>query len=114
MSGRTYETPVILAQVPEGFIAELSYGDKVDWYRNVIAADGCIVVHHRGEYCVKHIEIATPGRAARLTPPRSGKYSRPSVAMSSDFSELTPSRANNRDLRRPLREHPEGRTRYGG
>jgi len=27
-SGQMYETPVILAQVPEGFIAELTYGAR--------------------------------------------------------------------------------------
>jgi hypothetical protein len=26
-SGRSFETPLILAKVPEGFIAELTYGD---------------------------------------------------------------------------------------
>jgi deazaflavin-dependent oxidoreductase (nitroreductase family) len=55
-SGRTYETPVILARAPEGFIAELTYGDNVNWYRNVIAAGGCTVVHHRVEYRVTGIE----------------------------------------------------------
>jgi deazaflavin-dependent oxidoreductase (nitroreductase family) len=45
-SGRTYETPVILAEVPQGFVAELTYGDTVDWYRNIVAAGGCTVIHH--------------------------------------------------------------------
>ena len=34
-SGRAYETPVTLARVPEGFIAELTFGENVDWYRNI-------------------------------------------------------------------------------
>ena len=38
-SGRTFETPLILARVPEGFVAELTYGPEVNWYRNVVAAD---------------------------------------------------------------------------
>lgn len=54
-SGRTYETPVILAKVPEGFIAELTYGDDVNWYRNIVAAGGCVVVHHGLEYRVDRI-----------------------------------------------------------
>ena len=37
-SGRTYETPVILARAPEGFIAQLTYGAQVNWYRNIVAA----------------------------------------------------------------------------
>ena len=69
-SGRTYETPVILARVPEGFIAELTYGDNVNWYRNVVAAGGCVVVHHRVEYQVTDIEPcdAERGRAAFPAP----------------------------------------------
>ena len=55
-SGRTYETPVILARAPEGFIAELTYGDDVNWYRNIVAAGGCVVFHHRVEYSVNQIE----------------------------------------------------------
>jgi hypothetical protein len=54
-SGRTYETPVILAEVPEGFIAELTYG-----------VGGCVVIHHRREYRVTQIEpcSAEYGRSA--------------------------------------------------
>lgn len=40
-SGKTYETPIIVARVPEGFIAELTYGEDVHWYRNIVAAGGC-------------------------------------------------------------------------
>ena len=54
-SGRAYDTPVILVHVPEGFIAELTYGENVDWYRNVVAAGGCVVVHHGREYHVTQI-----------------------------------------------------------
>jgi deazaflavin-dependent oxidoreductase (nitroreductase family) len=69
-SGRTYETPVILVQVPEGFIAELTYGENVNWYRNIVAAGGCVVVHHRREYRVTHIEpcSAEYGRGAYAAP----------------------------------------------
>jgi deazaflavin-dependent oxidoreductase (nitroreductase family) len=69
-SGRTYETPVILATAPEGFIAELTYGPNVNWYRNVVAAGGCVVVHHGVEYHVTHIEPcgAERGRSAYPAP----------------------------------------------
>jgi deazaflavin-dependent oxidoreductase (nitroreductase family) len=71
-SGRTYETPVILAKAPEGFIAELTYGENVNWYRNVVAAGGCVVVHHRVEYRVTTIEwcSAERGRSAYPAPLR--------------------------------------------
>jgi len=48
-SGRTFEAPLILARVPEGFVAELTYGDRVNWYRNLIAAGGGRVLW-RGEW----------------------------------------------------------------
>jgi hypothetical protein len=69
-SGRTYETPVVLAKVPEGFIAELTYGDQVNWYRNAVAAGGCVVIHHHNEYRVNQIEPcgAEEGRRAYPVP----------------------------------------------
>ncbi|GAB3280768.1 PNPOx family protein [Microbacterium lacusdiani] len=47
-SGRTFEAPLILAEVPGGFVAELTYGDDVNWYRNVVAGGGRIL--HRGRW----------------------------------------------------------------
>jgi deazaflavin-dependent oxidoreductase (nitroreductase family) len=69
-SGRTYETPLILALAPEGFVAELTYGERVDWYRNVVAAGGCVVVHRGGEHRVVAVEplAAAEGRAAYALP----------------------------------------------
>ena len=43
-SGTVYETPIIVAPVPEGFVAELTYGPKVAWYQNSLAAGGCQLV----------------------------------------------------------------------
>ncbi|WP_425954196.1 nitroreductase family deazaflavin-dependent oxidoreductase [Xylanimonas sp. McL0601] len=43
-SGRTYETPLVLARTPNGFVTELTYGTQVQWFRNVVAAGGCTVV----------------------------------------------------------------------
>ncbi len=51
-SGRTFETPLILAPVPEGFVAELTYGPEVNWYRNIRKAGG---------------EIGHGGRMYRIT-----------------------------------------------
>lgn len=48
-SGASYETPVILAEVPQGFVAELTYGQDVAWYRNIVAAGGRCTVLHRGQ-----------------------------------------------------------------
>ncbi|CAN5385235.1 hypothetical protein BH11ACT3_BH11ACT3_11030 [soil metagenome] len=43
-SGTTYETPIMLAEVPDGFICELTYGPDVNWFRNIVAARGGTVV----------------------------------------------------------------------
>jgi deazaflavin-dependent oxidoreductase (nitroreductase family) len=67
-SGRTYETPVILVRVPEGFIAELTYGEGVNWYRNIVAAGGCVVVHHRKEYRIESIEPCSAERGRNAYP----------------------------------------------
>ncbi len=56
VSGTTYESPLILAAVPEGFVAELTYGPEVNWYRNIVAAGGCVVVHAGAEHRVTAIE----------------------------------------------------------
>ena len=71
-SGATYETPVILAEVPDGFVAELTYGTEVNWYRNVVAAGGCVVVRGRRECRIAAIEPcgAEAGRAAFPAPAR--------------------------------------------
>ena len=50
-TGRTYETPLILARSGGDFVAELTYGPDVAWYRNVMAAGGrCTVVAGGAEY----------------------------------------------------------------
>lgn len=43
-SGTAYETPIIVAEAEDGFIAELTYGENVSWYRNIVAAGGCELV----------------------------------------------------------------------
>jgi hypothetical protein len=55
-SGTVYETPLILACVAEGFIAELTYGPDVNWHRNIVAAGGGVVIKHGVEYPIVRIE----------------------------------------------------------
>ena len=67
-SGRMYETPLILVRVPEGFVAELTYGENVNWYRNVVAAGHCVVIHHSREYPITGIERLDAGAGRRAFP----------------------------------------------
>ncbi len=55
-TGRVYETPLILARRGNDFVAELTYGPDVAWYRNVVAAGHCTVVHGGTEYAIDRIE----------------------------------------------------------
>lgn len=55
-TGTSYETPLILAAVPTGFVAELTYGTDVAWYRNVMAAGRCVVVVNGIEHDIDGIE----------------------------------------------------------
>ncbi len=39
-SGKTFETPIIVQPIEGGFVCELTYGPEVNWYRNLVAANG--------------------------------------------------------------------------
>jgi len=55
-TGTPYETPVILARVPAGFVAELTYGPQVAWHRNIRAAGGCVVLYQGVEHVIDRVE----------------------------------------------------------
>jgi deazaflavin-dependent oxidoreductase (nitroreductase family) len=54
-SGREYETPIIVAWLGQDAVVELTYGDRVQWYRNVLAAGGCELV--RGDRTVRVVDV---------------------------------------------------------
>ena len=51
-----YETPLILARTEGGFVAELTYGPGVSWYRNIVAAGHCVILLEGTEHRVDRIE----------------------------------------------------------
>ena len=51
-SGKPYETAIMVWPTGEGFVIALTYGPKVDWYRNILAAGGCTIFWHRKVYAV--------------------------------------------------------------
>jgi deazaflavin-dependent oxidoreductase (nitroreductase family) len=73
-TGRLYETPMLLVPHGDCFIAELTYGPRVAWYRNVVAAGGRCTVLRRGvEYridavlpCDPEVGMRAFGRPAAL------------------------------------------------
>ncbi len=60
-SGREYETPIMVARLGRDAVVELTYGDRVQWYRNVLAAGGCELV--RGDR-VERVVAVQPLSAA--------------------------------------------------
>ncbi|MGC5076787.1 nitroreductase/quinone reductase family protein [Agrococcus sp. DT81.2] len=71
-SGRSFETPIIVAAVPDGFVCELTYGADVDWYRNIVAAGRCELVVDGELHQVVAVEriSAEAGRRAFPAPAR--------------------------------------------
>lgn len=65
-SGRAYVTPVIAQAVDNGFVFALPYGDKVDWYRNILAAGRGTVVWRGKEYPVERPDPKTDASALPL------------------------------------------------
>jgi deazaflavin-dependent oxidoreductase (nitroreductase family) len=55
-SGKQYETPIIVQPTEGGFVIELTYGPEVDWYRNVVAANGCRILFHGTEHVIEGLE----------------------------------------------------------
>jgi deazaflavin-dependent oxidoreductase (nitroreductase family) len=49
-SGRVYATPVSARPTATGFVVPLSFGEKSDWYRNALAANGCVIQWKGVEY----------------------------------------------------------------
>jgi deazaflavin-dependent oxidoreductase (nitroreductase family) len=65
-SGRQYATPLLLAPIAGGFVAELTYGPNVDWFQNVMAAGRCTIVRGGKKIAIDRIEPmdADAGRQA--------------------------------------------------
>ncbi|MCS5733815.1 PNPOx family protein [Herbiconiux daphne] len=55
-SGREFEVPLILAPVADGLVAELTYGENVNWYRNVVASGSGTVLRGRRKWRVVAVE----------------------------------------------------------
>jgi deazaflavin-dependent oxidoreductase (nitroreductase family) len=64
-TGRQYETPLMLARLGDDFVAELTYGPQVSWYRNVVAAGHCTVVFRGREHAIDRIGPCDPETGRR-------------------------------------------------
>lgn len=71
-SGKQYDTPLLLAPIAGGFVAELTYGPNVDWFQNVKTAGHCTIVRGDTQICVDRIE-PMDGDAGRQAFPRAAR-----------------------------------------
>lgn len=86
-SGRQYAIPILAAPVPGGFVFALTYGDHVDWYRNILATGLGVLTWHGREYQLGlPIPVTAPeGRVAFSQPWRALL----SVMRTADFFRMT-------------------------
>lgn len=49
-SGKTFEIPIMVWRIEDGFIIALTYGPNVDWLRNLQAAEQGTLRWHKKEY----------------------------------------------------------------
>ena len=55
-SGKTFETPIMVAPLGEDFVLALTYGPKVDWYRNLQANGKGTLIWHGKTYTIEKLE----------------------------------------------------------
>jgi deazaflavin-dependent oxidoreductase (nitroreductase family) len=55
-SGKEFETPIMVSPLGEDFVLALTYGPKVDWYRNLQANGKGTLTWHGKVYTIKKLE----------------------------------------------------------
>jgi deazaflavin-dependent oxidoreductase (nitroreductase family) len=55
-SGKAFETPIMVAPLGEDFVLALTYGPKVDWYRNLQATGKGTLIWHGKAYTIEKLE----------------------------------------------------------
>lgn len=63
-SGHLYRTPVNVFRTGTWFVVALTYGSKVDWVRNVVAAGGCQIVYRGRRVSLEGPRLAGLDRVA--------------------------------------------------
>lgn len=56
-SGRAYSTPVVVQPTDDGFVIALAFGKEADWFKNIQAAGGAVVVWKGSEYALEDPEL---------------------------------------------------------
>lgn len=56
-SGRVYSTPVGARPTIDGFVIPLTFGKQADWFRNLQAANGCVIRWKGADYTLVKPEV---------------------------------------------------------
>ena len=72
-SGKVFRTPVVVKPTNDGFVVPMPYGERTDWYRNVLAAGGGVIRWNGRQYRVGDPEVV---RDAATTEPSFGPFER--------------------------------------
>jgi deazaflavin-dependent oxidoreductase (nitroreductase family) len=62
-SGRVYATPVSARPTATGFVVPLPFGEKAEWCRNALAANGCVIQWKGVAYRLIDPQIVSPAAA---------------------------------------------------
>lgn len=67
-SGKPFETTIMVEPMGDGFMIALTYGEAVDWYRNLVAAGHCTIFWHGKEYRLGRPEPVDVETALKMYP----------------------------------------------
>ena len=75
-SGRTYQTPVVVARHDDSFLIALPYGERTDWLKNVLAAGSATIMADGRTYEVDRPEVIPMAKATAYFRPRDQRMQR--------------------------------------
>jgi len=75
-SGRTYQTPVVVARHDDSFLIALPYGQRTDWLKNVLAAGSATIMADGHSYEVDRPEVIPMADATAYFRPREQRMHR--------------------------------------
>src|SRR5713226_6446217 len=67
-SGRAYATPLGMRPLGNTFVMPRTFGEHASWYRNVLAAGGCVVTYRGTDYTLVEPEVIDFDSAAPAFP----------------------------------------------
>jgi deazaflavin-dependent oxidoreductase (nitroreductase family) len=67
-SGRAYATPLGMRPLGDTFVIPRTFGEDAAWYRNVLAAGGCVVTYRGTDYTLVEPEVIDYAAAAPAFP----------------------------------------------